>query len=125
LREEDGDLVLVDGEEERGRGLAAEVGEVGAFQGGVGGQAGGVGEVEAEGIRLWNQGLTMWRSVEMTCGVAVLDRAARCWSRSSAARVLVWWSSRQPRSETASTMAAASAAQTAKRMKWMHALGLG
>ena len=49
LREEDGDLVLMDGEEEKGRGLAVEVGEVGAFEGGVGGQGGGVGEVEAEG----------------------------------------------------------------------------
>ena len=49
LGEEDGDLVLVDGEEEKGRGLAVEVGEVGAFEGGVGGKGGGVGEVEAEG----------------------------------------------------------------------------
>ncbi len=49
LGEEDGDLVLMDGEEEKGRGLAVEVGEVGAFEGGVGGQGGGVGEVEAEG----------------------------------------------------------------------------
>jgi hypothetical protein len=49
LREEEGDLVLVDGEEEKGRGLAVEVGEVGAFEGGVGGEGGGVGEVKAEG----------------------------------------------------------------------------
>ena len=49
LREEDGDFVLVDGEEEKGGGLAVEVGEVGAFEGGVGWEAGGVGEVEAEG----------------------------------------------------------------------------
>ena len=49
LREEDGDLVFVDGEEEQGGGLAVEVGEVCAFEGGVGGQGVGVGEVEAEG----------------------------------------------------------------------------
>ncbi len=49
LREEDGDLVFVDGEEEQGGGLAVEVGEVGAFEGGVGWQRCGVGEVEAEG----------------------------------------------------------------------------
>ena len=49
LREEDGDFVFVDGEEEQGGGLVVEVGEVGAFEGGVGGQGVGVGEVEAEG----------------------------------------------------------------------------
>jgi len=37
LCEEEGDLMLVDGEEEQGGGLAVEVGEVGAFEGGVGG----------------------------------------------------------------------------------------
>jgi len=37
LREEDRDLVFVDGEEEQGRGLAVEIGEVCAFEGGVGG----------------------------------------------------------------------------------------
>ena len=37
LREEDGDLVFVDGEEEQGGGLAIEVGEVCAFEGSVGG----------------------------------------------------------------------------------------
>src|ERR1700733_7867981 len=35
LREEDGDLVFVDGEEEQSGGLAVEVGEVGPFEGGV------------------------------------------------------------------------------------------
>ena len=49
LREEEGDLVLVDGEEEKSGGLAVQVGEVGAFEGGVGGHGRGVGEVEAEG----------------------------------------------------------------------------
>jgi hypothetical protein len=49
LREEEGDLVFVDGEEEKGRGLAVEVGEVGAFEAGVGGEGGGVGEVKAKG----------------------------------------------------------------------------
>jgi hypothetical protein len=49
LGEEDGDLVLVDGEEKLGGRFAVEVGEVGAFEGGVGGQGFGVGEVEAEG----------------------------------------------------------------------------
>ena len=49
LGEEDGDLVLVDGEEELGGGFAVEVGEVCAFEGGVGRQGFGVGEVEAEG----------------------------------------------------------------------------
>jgi len=49
LREEDGDFVLVDCEEEQSRGLAIEVGEVGAFEGGIGGEGGGIGEVEAEG----------------------------------------------------------------------------
>ena len=49
LGEEDGDLVFVDGEEEQGCGLAVEVGEVCAFEGGVGGQGCGVGQVKAEG----------------------------------------------------------------------------
>ncbi len=49
MGEEDGDLVFVDGEEELGGGFAVEVGEVCAFEGGVGGQGFGVGEVEAEG----------------------------------------------------------------------------
>jgi hypothetical protein len=49
LREEDGDLMLVDSEEEQGGGLAVEVGEVGAFEGGVGWESRGVGKVEAEG----------------------------------------------------------------------------
>ena len=57
LREENGNLVLVDGEEEQGRGLAVEVGEVGAFEGGVGGEGGGVGEVEAEGETALEPGL--------------------------------------------------------------------
>ena len=37
LRQEDGDFVFVDGEEEQRRGLAVEVGEVCAFEGRVGG----------------------------------------------------------------------------------------
>jgi hypothetical protein len=49
LREEEGDLVLVDGEEEKGRGLAVEVGEVRAFEGGVRGKGDSIGKVEAEG----------------------------------------------------------------------------
>ena len=36
LREEDGDLVFVDGEEKQGGGLTVEVGEVCPFEGGVG-----------------------------------------------------------------------------------------
>jgi hypothetical protein len=51
--------VLVDGEEEKGRGLAVEIGEVRAFERGVGGKGGGVREVKAEGERPWNQGLTV------------------------------------------------------------------
>ena len=49
LREEDGDLVFVDGEEEQGRGLSAKVREVCAFEGGVGRKGRGVGKVKAEG----------------------------------------------------------------------------
>ena len=57
LGEEDGDLVLVDGEEEESRGLIVEVGEVGAFEDGVGWKGGGVGEVEAEGETALEPGL--------------------------------------------------------------------
>ena len=49
--------MFVDGEEEQGRGLAVEIGEVGAFEGRVGGQGCGVGEVEAEGETALEPGL--------------------------------------------------------------------
>jgi hypothetical protein len=50
-------VVLVDGEEEESGGLIVEVGEIGAFEGGVGGKGGGVGEVEAEGETALEPGL--------------------------------------------------------------------
>jgi hypothetical protein len=59
LCEEEGDLVLVDGEEEQGRGLAVEVGEVGALEGDVGGEGGGLSEVKTEGETALEPSLTV------------------------------------------------------------------
>ena len=41
--------MFVNGEQEQGRGLAVDVGQVRALESGVGGQSCGVGEIEAEG----------------------------------------------------------------------------
>ena len=109
MREEDGDLVLVDGEEEQGCRPVVEIGKVGAFEGGVGGKCGGVGEVEAEGETALEPGFDGMAVGGEDLWGAALDSVARCWSRSSAARVSVGWSCRQPRNEMARRIAAARA----------------
>jgi hypothetical protein len=43
--------MFVNGEQEQGRGLGIDVGQVRTFESGIGGQGGGIGEVEAGGRR--------------------------------------------------------------------------
>lgn len=115
LSEEDGDLVFVDGKEKQGCRLAVEVGEVPAFKSGVGGQSFRIGQVKAEGKTALEPGFD---------GVAV--RRDDLWDGSAGERgeVLVekfgiervgLMELAQPRSDTASRMAAAMAAQAMGR----------
>jgi hypothetical protein len=58
--------MFVNGEQEQGRRLPINVGQVRAFESGIGGRAAESGRLKLKGRRPWNQGLTVWRSVETT-----------------------------------------------------------
>ncbi len=118
LGKEDGDLVFVDREEEQGGGLAVGVGEVCAFEGGVGWEGCCIGEVEAEGeaalepgfdgVAVGRDDLGVWLRWRGWRGAGREVRRRGCWFDGAL---------RQPRSETASRMAAAIAAHVVGRME--------